>query len=95
MPALDSAPAGPVTPSLTPQASVQEVAERALRSSRYPALKAVSCDYRGGVLVLRGRLPTYYLKQMAQEVVAHQVGKAERLENRIQVVRPARRRRRG
>jgi hypothetical protein len=52
-------------------------------------LKHVSCNYQGGVLVLRGCLPTYYLKQMAQEVVAHQFDQLERLENRIQVVRPA------
>jgi hypothetical protein len=64
------------------------VAERGLRSSRYSALKHVSCDYRGGVLVLRGCLPSYYLKQIAQEVVAHQFDKVERLENRIEVVRP-------
>ena len=72
-----------------PPASPQAAAERGLRSSRYAALKHVSCDYLGGVLVLRGCLPTYYLKQIAQEVVAHQFDKVERLENHIQVVRPA------
>jgi hypothetical protein len=87
--APDLAPAEAATPTLAPQASIQAVAERGLRSSRYSALKHVSCDYRGGVLVLRGCLPTYYLKQMAQEAVAHQFGKVERLENRIEVVRPA------
>ena len=86
MSALDPAPAGPANPSFNPQASIQAVAERGLHSSPYPALKTVSCDYQGGVLILRGCLPTYYLKQMAQEVVAHQFDKAERLENRIQVV---------
>jgi hypothetical protein len=64
-------------------------AERGLRSSCYAALKHVSCNYQGGVLVLRGSVPTYYLKQVAQEIVAHQFDKVERLENRIQVVRPA------
>jgi hypothetical protein len=72
-----------------PQASLQAVAERALRSGPYPPLKRLSCDYRGGVLVLRGRLPSYYLKQMAQEVVAHQVPGVGRLDNQIQVVPPA------
>jgi hypothetical protein len=67
----------------------QAVAERHLRSSRYSALKHVSCDYEGGVLVLRGCLPSYYLKQIAQEVVSHQVQGVGRLENQIQVVRPA------
>jgi hypothetical protein len=71
------------------QASLQVEAERALRSGPYPALKQLSCDYRGGVLVLRGCLPSYYLKQVAQEVVARQVRGVSRLDNQIQVVRPA------
>ena len=76
-------------PILNPPASVQAAAEQGLRSSPYLALKHVSCDCQGGVLVLRGRLPTYFLKQIAQEVVAHQFDKVERLENRIEVVPPA------
>jgi hypothetical protein len=39
------------------------------------------------VLLLRGCLPTHYLKQIAQEVVAHQVQGVGRLDNQIQVVR--------
>jgi hypothetical protein len=89
MPAPDSVPTGPADLSPDPQASVQAVAERGLRSSRYRALKTVCCDYREGVLVLWGSLPTYYLKQMAQEVVVWQFDKVGRLENRIEVVRPA------
>src|SRR5262249_8271027 len=92
--APDLAPAEAATPTLVPPASIQAAAERGLRSSRYSALKHVSCDYRGGVLVLRGCLPTYYLKQIAQEVVAHQLEGVERLENQIQVVRPPSRSRR-
>ena len=76
-------------PSPDPQASLQAVAERALRSGPYPALKRLSCDCQGGVLVLRGCLPSYYLKQIAQEVVAHQVPGVGRLDNQIQVVPPA------
>jgi hypothetical protein len=75
------------TPSPEPQASLQAVAERALRSGPYPALKKLSCDYQGGVLVLRGCLPSYYLKQIAQEVVGLQVKGRGRLDNQIQVVR--------
>jgi hypothetical protein len=85
----DPAATAPDTPSPDPQASIQAVAERALRSGPYPALKKVSCDYQGGVLVLRGCLPSYYLKQIAQEVVAHQVPGVGRIDNRIQVVPPA------
>jgi hypothetical protein len=72
-----------------PDPDPQALAERRLRSTRYAPLKHVSCDYQGGVLVLRGCLPSYYLKQIAQEVVAHQVHGVDRLENQIQVVRPA------
>jgi len=79
----------PDTQRSDPQASLKAVAERALRSGPYPALKKLSCDYRGEVLVLRGCLPSYYLKQIAQEVVAHQVHGVGRLDNQIQVVPPA------
>jgi hypothetical protein len=72
-----------------PQARLQVEAERALRCGLYPALRNLSCDYQGGALVLRGNLPSYYLKQVAQEVVAHQVAGVSRLDNQIQVVRPA------
>ena len=40
------------------------------------------------MLVLRGCLPSYYLKQIAQEAVAALEG-VERIDNQIQVVTPA------
>lgn len=45
-------------------------AEGRLRRSGYLALRDVSCEVSGRVAWLRGRLPSYYLKQMAQAVVA-------------------------
>jgi osmotically-inducible protein OsmY len=78
----------PDTPSPDPQASIQAVAERRLRSHPYLALKNVSCGWLDGVLVLRGCLPSYYLKQIAQEAVAALEG-VERIDNQIQVVTPA------
>ena len=65
-----------------------DVAERCLRGHPYLALKNVSCDWLGGVMVLRGCLPSYYLKQVAQEAVAALEG-VERIDNQIQVVTPA------
>jgi hypothetical protein len=75
---------------------VPGLAERAqdrLRSNPYLALKNVSCEWGAGedqesVLVLSGCLPSYYLKQVAQTVVA-QVEGVRRIDNRIQVVSPA------
>jgi osmotically-inducible protein OsmY len=66
---------------------VAEQAERCLRCNAYLALKNVSCDYCEGVLTLRGCLPTYYLKQMAQTAVA-QVEGVRQVVNLIQVTTP-------
>ena len=75
----------PATPILTPRPGLRELAEGCLRRNPYLALRNVSCDCRGGVVVLRGRLPTYYLKQVAQEAVAHLEG-VQGVENQIEVV---------
>jgi osmotically-inducible protein OsmY len=72
----------------TDQAKITELAETRLRSDPYRALKNVSCDWRDGVLVLRGPLPRYYLKQVAQEAVASLEG-VERIDNQVEVVTPA------
>jgi osmotically-inducible protein OsmY len=85
MSVLNPACAEPATPTRTPHPRLQELAESCLRRNPYLALKNVSCDGRDGVLVLRGCLPTYYLKQVAQEAVAHLEG-VKRIENHIQVV---------
>lgn len=78
----------------TSQASINDLAERCLHSNPYLALKNVSCDYLDGVLFLRGCLPTYYLKQLAQEVVGGLEG-VEHIDNQIQVLAPAFRSRQG
>jgi osmotically-inducible protein OsmY len=76
------------TPARTPRPGVKEVAEQCLRRNPYLALKNVSCEYRDGVVVLRGCLPSYYLKQVAQEAVARIEGVAS-VDNQIHVVSPS------
>jgi osmotically-inducible protein OsmY len=49
---------------------IAEAARRCLRDSRYGALRWISCECDDGVLLLRGHLPSFYLKQHAQEAVA-------------------------
>jgi osmotically-inducible protein OsmY len=49
---------------------VTRVAEQCLQKSPYTTVRSVSCRYEGGELVLRGRLPSFYHKQLAQEAVA-------------------------
>jgi hypothetical protein len=88
MPALSLASAERTTAGRTPCPGPQELAEGCLRRHPYLALKNVCCDWLDGVLVLRGCLPSYYLKQIAQEAVASLEG-VERIDNQIQVVTPA------
>jgi hypothetical protein len=88
MPVPNLASAEPETPARTPQPGLKELAEGRLGRNPYLALKGVACDCRGGVLVLRGCLPSYYLKQIAQEVVARLEGVGA-VDNQIQVVPPA------
>jgi osmotically-inducible protein OsmY len=62
-----------------------EWAENRLRGNSYLALKNISCEFEDGVLTLRGCVPSYYLKQVAQETVAPVEG-AARIVNLIAVV---------
>jgi osmotically-inducible protein OsmY len=58
-----------------------------LESAPYFALRDIICASQDGVLTLRGRLPSYYLKQLAQTVVADVEG-VTRIVNEIEVMAP-------
>ena len=66
----------------------EEAAEVRLRRNPYLALRNLSCDCINGVLTLRGRLTSYYLKQMALAAVAGVEG-VDCVRNEIEVVAPA------
>lgn len=53
---------------------VVEIARGRLRSSPYASLRSLICDLEGGGLVLRGRLPSFHHKQLAQETVRRLAG---------------------
>ena len=59
---------------LTYRPGIEQEAECRLRRSGYLALRGVTCDISGGALRLHGRLPTYYLKQVAQTIAAEVEG---------------------
>jgi osmotically-inducible protein OsmY len=61
-----------------------ELAESKLRRSGYLAMRHLSCAFRAGVLTLSGRLPSYYLKQVALAVVATVEG-VERIDDQVEV----------
>jgi osmotically-inducible protein OsmY len=52
----------------------REAARDCLQRSPNCPIRSVSCECRQGVLFLRGPLPTFYLKQLAQEAVARVKG---------------------
>jgi osmotically-inducible protein OsmY len=52
-----------------PIASIAAAAERRLKESAYLDLRYVTCEFRDGVVTLSGRVPTFYLKQVAQTIV--------------------------
>jgi osmotically-inducible protein OsmY len=70
---------------------VEDRARAQLLRNPYLALKNVTCEYSDGTLTLRGYLPSYYLKQIAQTIVGNLDG-VERLVNVIEVVTAAHRR---
>jgi osmotically-inducible protein OsmY len=50
--------------------SVTESARERLRRSPYLPVRLLACEFDRGVLRLRGRLSSFYQKQLAQEAVA-------------------------
>lgn len=68
------------------QTIVKQVQEN-LERSAYSALKTVSCECDGESLVLKGKLPNYYYKQLAQEAVRRIEG-IVRVINKIEVELP-------
>ena len=64
---------------------IEQAARSRLGESGYRALKAVTCRFREGDLVLFGRVPTYHHKQVAQESVRTLRG-VVMIVNRIEVL---------
>ena len=63
--------------SPSPAHEVTEAAKDRLQRTPYRALRALSCEYDRGVLFLRGELPSFYQKQLAQEAVIGLAGVAQ------------------
>jgi osmotically-inducible protein OsmY len=62
-----------------------EIAEARLRRSSYLKLRRVACSIHNGVLCLQGHVPSYYLYQVAQELVQGLDG-IEAIDNQLKVV---------
>jgi osmotically-inducible protein OsmY len=64
-----------------------QAARDRLRASPYTIVRSISCACDHGVLVLRGQVPSYYYKQLAQAAVVGVDGVSEVI-NEITVVSP-------
>ena len=64
--------------------NVPQLAQARLKETTYAALERVACEYHEGVALLRGTVPTFYLKQVAQVVVGR-LDEVKRVINRIEV----------
>jgi len=71
--------------------SEKEVVEGNVRSklqgSCYQQVQCVSCEFHEGVLTLRGRVSSYYLKQIVQTLVLGMDG-VDEVNNRVEVPTP-------
>jgi osmotically-inducible protein OsmY len=56
---------------------IVEQAQERLRAVPDISFRDLRCEYRDGLLVLQGRVGTYYEKQLAQEAVAKLEGVAQ------------------
>jgi len=65
--------------------SLEDLATECFRYHSYSSLRAVSCKLIDGVMVLRGEVPSYYLKQMAQEAVLRLEG-VQKIDNQIRLM---------
>ena len=63
---------------------VASLATRRLEETGLRILSAVLCDFHEGVLILRGRVPSYYMKQIAQTAVRG-LTQVQRIDNRLEV----------
>jgi len=75
-------------PPPTKKEYVESMARDRLRHAPYHELRRVVCEFHEGVLTLRGFVSSYYLKQVAQVIVA-KLEDVERLHNRLEVLPPA------
>jgi hypothetical protein len=78
----------PLNESRAAAQSVRSVAQRALNESGFPSLRQVACEMHRDTIVLHGKVSSYHLKQLAQEIV-QQLPQVQQVENRLDVLAQA------
>ena len=70
--------------NMTQNETPAEMAHRLLRDSSYYQLRFLTCTFDKGVLKIAGRLPSFHLKQVAQNAVIGIEG-VVRVENNVEI----------
>jgi hypothetical protein len=65
--------------------SVEKAAHKELNNTGYRSLSSVCCRFQEGTLTLKGEVPSYYHKQLAQEAI-RQIGNVTAIVNKIDVL---------
>ena len=65
--------------------AIERTAQGELRRSGYLSVRNVECRYADGVLTLKGRLPSFFLKQVAQSTVARRLRGIAIVDNQLEV----------
>ncbi len=65
--------------------NMERIAKKHLAQTGYLGLNEVECSFENGTMTLRGRVPSYYHKQLAQEALRY-VEDVRQLVNRIEVL---------
>lgn len=60
-------------------------ADASLLASAYHGLRTLRCEFHEGILMVRGRVSSFYLKQLAQEAIRKLPG-VEMIANLVEVV---------
>jgi hypothetical protein len=68
-----------------PAISLAVAAAQIFDNSEYIELRRIVCESRGNVLTISGRVPTYFLKQLAQASLLNHLEGQPRIENKLQV----------
>jgi hypothetical protein len=64
---------------------IENEARAALRDCPYESVRSLDCCVSHDALVLSGQVTSFYLKQIAQTIVARRLNGAARIENRVEV----------
>jgi len=70
--------------AIEPRPLEMDEIERRLQASSYHALRLIHCRLKNGTVTLDGRVPSFYLKQVAQ-TLASDAGTGLLIENRLEV----------